>query len=182
MTRLYSQMSRLGQHNAELVLKNIEANTKMADLGARQQALEEDLAWVTSERDVQRAAAEQKAREAKAQTSELQRLRTALEEKAREAEAQSAELRRLITVLEQQETELLHKEVTVVTLTGTLQEKGEALEEKEVAIQNVEAALKQKEDSFSSLEEAARVQTEEAQRSIIGKYLRVFVGLFLFAT
>ena len=36
MTRLYSQMSWLGQHNAELVLKNIEANTKMADLGARQ--------------------------------------------------------------------------------------------------------------------------------------------------
>ena len=43
MTRLYSQMSWLGQHNAELVLKNIEANTKMADLGARQQALEEGL-------------------------------------------------------------------------------------------------------------------------------------------
>ena len=36
MTRMYSQMSQLGQHNAELVLKNIEANTKMADLGARQ--------------------------------------------------------------------------------------------------------------------------------------------------
>ena len=52
MTRLYSQMSQLGQHNAELVLKNIDANTKMADLGARQQALEEELARVTSERDV----------------------------------------------------------------------------------------------------------------------------------
>ena len=51
MTRMYSQMSQLGQHNAELVLKNIEANTKMADLGAHQQALEEGLAWVTSERD-----------------------------------------------------------------------------------------------------------------------------------
>ena len=33
---MYSQMSQLGQHNAELVLKNIDANTKMADLGARQ--------------------------------------------------------------------------------------------------------------------------------------------------
>ena len=33
MTRLYSQMRQLGQHNAELVLKNIDANTKMADLG-----------------------------------------------------------------------------------------------------------------------------------------------------
>ena len=42
MNRLYSQMSQLGQHNAELVLKNIDANTKMADLGARQQALGED--------------------------------------------------------------------------------------------------------------------------------------------
>jgi hypothetical protein len=101
MTRLYSQVSWLGQHNAELVLKNIEANTKMADLGARQQALEEGLARVTGERDVQRAAAEQKAREAEAQTVELQRLRTALEEKAREAEAQSAELRCLRTALEQ---------------------------------------------------------------------------------
>ena len=87
MTRLYSQMSWLGQHNTELVLKNIEANTKMADLGARQQALEEGLAQVTSERDVQRATAKQKAREAEAQTAELQRLQTALEEKAWEAEA-----------------------------------------------------------------------------------------------
>ena len=78
MTRLYSQMSWLGQHNAELVLKNIEANTKMEDLGARQQALEEGLARVTGERDIQRAAAEQKAREAEAQAAELQRLRTAL--------------------------------------------------------------------------------------------------------
>ena len=52
MTRLYSQMSQLGQHNAELVLKNIEANTKMADLGARQQVLEEELARVTGEWDV----------------------------------------------------------------------------------------------------------------------------------
>ena len=92
MNRLYSQLSQLGQHNAELVLKNIDANAKMADLGARQQALEEELAWVAGERDVQRAAAEEKAREAEAQAAELQRLRTALEDRAREAEAQSAEL------------------------------------------------------------------------------------------
>ena len=61
MNRLYSQIGQLGQHNAELVLKNIDANTKMADLGARQQALEEELARVTDERNAQRAAAEQKA-------------------------------------------------------------------------------------------------------------------------
>ena len=60
--------------------------------------------------------------------------------------------------------------MTVVTLSGTLQEKGKALEEKEVAIQNVEAALREKENSLSSLEEAARVQREEAQKSIRGKY------------
>ena len=113
MTRLHSQISWLGQHNAELVLKNIEANTKMTDLGVHQQALEEGLAQVTDERDVQRAAVEQKAREAEAQTAELQHLRTALERK---------------------ETELLQIEVTIATLTGTLQEKGKALEEKEVAI------------------------------------------------
>ena len=61
LNRLYSQMSWLGQHNADLVLKNIDANTKMTDLGARQWALEEELAQTAGERDVRRAAAEQKA-------------------------------------------------------------------------------------------------------------------------
>ena len=74
MTRLHSQIGWLGQHNVELVLKNIEANTRMTDLGARQQALEEELARVTGERDIQRAAAEQRAREIEEQTAELQRL------------------------------------------------------------------------------------------------------------
>ena len=78
LNRLYSHMRWLGQHNA---------NTKMTDLGARQQALEEELARTVGERDIQRAAAEQNAREAEAQATELQRLRTTLEEKAREAEA-----------------------------------------------------------------------------------------------
>src|SRR4029078_1042490 len=89
MNRLYSQLSQLGQHNAELVLKNIDANTNMADLGARQRALEEELARVAGERDVQRAAAEEKAQEAEAQAAELQRVRTALEERAREAEGRA---------------------------------------------------------------------------------------------
>ena len=52
LNRLYSQMRWLGQHNADLVLKNIDANTKMTDLGARQQALEEELARTAGERDV----------------------------------------------------------------------------------------------------------------------------------
>jgi len=147
MTRLHSQIGCLGQYNAELVLKNIEANTRITDLGARQRALEE-LARVTGERDVQRVAAEQNAQEVEEQIVELQRLRTALEQK---------------------ETEILQKVVTVVTLSGTLQEKGKALEE-EVVIQNVEAALREKENSLSSLEEAARIQREEAQKSIVGKY------------
>ena len=86
MTRLYSQLSQPGQHNAELVLKNIDVNTKMADLGARQWALEEELARVADERDAQKAGADQKTRDAEAQAAELQRLRTALEERAREAE------------------------------------------------------------------------------------------------
>jgi len=34
------------------VLQNIDANTKMMDLGARQQALEEELARTAGERDV----------------------------------------------------------------------------------------------------------------------------------
>ena len=51
-------MCCLGQHNADLVLQNIDANTKMTDLGVRQRALDEELAQTTGERDVQRAAAE----------------------------------------------------------------------------------------------------------------------------
>ena len=53
------------------MLKNIDANTKMTDLGARQQVLEEDLARTAGERDVQRAAVEQKAQEEEARTAEL---------------------------------------------------------------------------------------------------------------
>ena len=64
MTRLYSQVRWLGEHNAGLVLQNIDANTKMTDLEPRQQALEEELARTAGDRDVQRAAAEQKAQEA----------------------------------------------------------------------------------------------------------------------
>ena len=71
LTQLYSQIRWLGQHNADLVLQNIDVNTKMTDLGVRQQALEEELARTAGERDVQRAAAEQKAQEAKAQAAEL---------------------------------------------------------------------------------------------------------------
>ena len=99
MTRLYSLVRWLGQHNAGLVLQNIDANTKMTDLGARQEALEEELAWTAGERDVQRAAAEQKAQEAEAQTAKLQCTRT---------------------VLEQKEAELQREKETVATLTGTL--------------------------------------------------------------
>ena len=57
----------------------------------------------------------------------------------------------------------------VATLTGTLEEKGKALEEREEALRNAEAALKEKENSLSSLEEAARVQREEAQKKIAGE-------------
>ena len=35
LTWLYTQMRWLGQHNADLVLRNIDANTKMTDLGVR---------------------------------------------------------------------------------------------------------------------------------------------------
>ena len=84
LTRLYSQMRWLGQHNADLVLQNIDANTKMTDLGARQRALEEELARTADERDVLRAAAEQKAQEPEVRTAELQHVRTALEQKEAE--------------------------------------------------------------------------------------------------
>ena len=70
--------------------------------------------------------------------------------------------------------------MAIAALTGTLREMGEALEGKEVALQNMGAALREKEASLSSLEEATRTQKEEAQRNIMGEYLRVFVDLFLF--
>ena len=41
-----------------------------------------------------------------------------------------------------------------------------------MAIRNAEAALKEKEDSLSSLEEAARVQQEGAQKNITGECSR----------
>jgi len=43
------------------VLQSVNANTKMTYLEARQQALEEELARTAGERNVQRAAAKQKA-------------------------------------------------------------------------------------------------------------------------
>ena len=55
-----------------------------------------------------------------------------------------------------------------------------ALEEREVTLQNLGATLKEKEASFSSLEEAARTQREEAQKNIAGEYLRFSVDLFIF--
>jgi len=84
LTRLYSQMRWLGQYNADLVLQNIDANTQLTSLGARRCVLEEELARTAGERDIPRAAAEQKAQEAEAQTAELQRIRTALEQKEAE--------------------------------------------------------------------------------------------------
>ena len=61
LTRLYSQVRWLGQYNAKLVLRTIDANTLVTDLGARKCVLEEELAQTIGERDAQRAAAEQKA-------------------------------------------------------------------------------------------------------------------------
>ena len=75
-----------------MVLQNIDANTKMTDLGARQRALEEELARTAGERDVQKATAEQKAQEDETQTAELQRVRAALEQKEVELQHKEAEL------------------------------------------------------------------------------------------
>ena len=58
LTRLYSQVRWLGQYNADLVLLTSDANTLVTNLGARQRALEEELAQTASERDTQRAVAE----------------------------------------------------------------------------------------------------------------------------
>jgi len=63
----------LGQYNASLVIRTIEANTLVTNLGVRQRALEEELAQASNERDAQRAAVEWKAQDVKAQAAELQR-------------------------------------------------------------------------------------------------------------
>jgi len=59
-------MRWLGQYNADLVLRNIDANTQLTSLGARQHMLEEELARTVSERDDKRATVEKKAQEAEA--------------------------------------------------------------------------------------------------------------------
>ena len=71
LARLYSQVRWLGQHNASLVVRTIDTNTLVTDLGARQRALEEELAHFANERDAQRAAVERKAQEVEAQAAEL---------------------------------------------------------------------------------------------------------------
>ena len=58
LTQLYSQMCRLGQYNADLVLRSIDTNTQLTSLGARQRVLEEELVRTAGERDIQRASAE----------------------------------------------------------------------------------------------------------------------------
>ena len=49
LNRLYSQMSWLGQYNADLVLQNIDTNTQLTSLGAHQRVLEEELARTIGE-------------------------------------------------------------------------------------------------------------------------------------
>jgi hypothetical protein len=82
-----------------LVIRTIEANTLVIDLGARQRALEEELAQAANERDAHSAAAEQKAQEVEAQAAELQR----------------------------KEVELQREKANVTTLSATLTERDAAL-------------------------------------------------------
>ena len=130
LARLYSQVRWLGQYNASLVVWTIEANTLVTNPGARQRALEEELAQATSEHDAQGAEVERKAQEVEAQAAELQR---------KEAELQS------------KEAELQREKATVAMLSATLGERDAALARQEAAARSVEAALKEMEDSLSTL-------------------------------
>ena len=143
----------------------------MTPLEARIRELEQELARATGERDAQRAAADQKAQEAEAREAELRPARAALEQKEQALEDKESEL-------QSKETELQRERATVATLTTALEEKDAALGEKEVAIRHAVAALKE-EDSLSTLHEAARVQQEEAQVLIAGKYSRFRCCLIL---
>ena len=151
LVRLYSQVRWLGQYNASLVVRMIEANTLVTDLGARQRALEEELVQAANERDAQRAAAERKAQEAEAMAAELQR---------KEAELRS------------KEAELQREKATIAMLSVTLGERDVALARQEAAARSAEAALKEKEDSLSTLQAQANAvltRLEEAQGDIRGE-------------
>jgi len=113
LAQQYSRVHWLEQYNASLVARLGNANTLVSNLGARNHALEEELARAHGDRDAQRAMAEQKAQEVELQTSALQQKDEALE--AREAE-------------------LRLKETAIMTLTDALVQKHVALETQGAAL------------------------------------------------
>ena len=155
LARLYSQVRWFGQHNASLVVRTIEANTLVTDLGARQRALEEELVQTANERDAQRAAAERKAQEVEAQAAELQR---------KEAELQS------------KEAELQREKATASTLSATLAKRDAAVAKQEAAARSAEAEVKDKEASLSTLQEQANAtwaQLAQEKERTVGKCSRL---------
>ncbi|XP_039827616.1 uncharacterized protein LOC120689397 [Panicum virgatum] len=163
LSRLYARVHWLDRYNATLVTQLNEANARSdqaTPLEARIRGLERELARANSERDAQRAAADQKAQEAEAHEAELRRARAGAE----------AELQR-------KEVELQREKATVTRLAVTLTEKDVALEAWEVAVQEAETALKDKDASLSASQEradAAQAELEEAQGCI--KELRKVVA------
>ena len=82
LTRLHSRVHWLDSYNATLATRLEEANTQadqVTPLEARIRELEQELARATGERNAQRAAAVQKAQEARAHEAELQQTRAMLE-------------------------------------------------------------------------------------------------------
>ena len=84
----------LEQDNAHLLAQISEVNAQVSDLAERDHVREDELVQAHRERDVQRAAAEQKAQEVEAQVTELRRNALALEQRDKALEAKEAELQR----------------------------------------------------------------------------------------
>ncbi|XP_039778502.1 uncharacterized protein LOC120645836 [Panicum virgatum] len=157
LTRLYSQMHWLGQHNADLVLQNIDTNTKMTDLGARQRALEEDL-----------------------------RVRTTLEQKEAELQHEKATVATLTGTLEEKGRALEEKKVAIRKAEATLKEKEDSLSslegvarvQQEEAPKNI-AEQRQKVADETSVKEAvntalmaAQVEYTELERTAIAEHAK----------
>ena len=88
-------MHWLDLYNATLATRLDEADARaeqVTPLEARIHELEQELARATSERDAQRAAADQKAQEAEAPEVELRQARAGIEQKEQALEAKEAEL------------------------------------------------------------------------------------------
>ena len=112
-----------------MVLRTIDANTLVTNLGARQRALEEELVQTVGERDAQRAAAEPKAQEVELLNATLRQKDEALEARAAQCarleearDAQAVSLTEKEALIERQENAILTAEITLIAVKAEIAE------------------------------------------------------------